>query len=163
MDPFLGLARAITGQQRADADRSAQKRMAENDAAMTEHQARLKEQQMRLNLYDADRAKRDTARKYAAQDGAGRSLLAARGVELDSGSALDVLVDSAKRRAEDLFAVVDDAQRTNSGLAYDASALRMQAKKRRLEGTDRRSGVEKGFELFDTFSPSIGKIGSLSS
>ena len=167
VDPFslfggvLGLVRSATAFDRSNADRKAAQRMAENDAAMTEHQARLKEHQMRLNSYDADKAKREAARKYAAGDGNARSLLAARGVELDTGSALDVLVDSARRRAEDLFAVEDEAERANNGLAHEASLLRSRAKTQAMAARDRRSGLERGFDSFDYFAPSINSVGSL--
>ena len=116
---------------------------------------------MRQNAYEADKAKRDRAREYAARDGASRSLLAARGVELDSGSALDVLVDSARRRAEDLFAVDEETQYRNSNLQYESSLLRAKAKSRAEAGRDRRTTLEKGFDAFDHFSPAIGKVTGL--
>ncbi len=157
----LGVARAVTTHSRGEAEQRAREQTAANEAAMTEYQARLKDHQARLNTYDADKAKRDAAREHAARDGVTRSLLATRGVELDGGSALDVLVDSARRRAEDLFAIDDDAERKNAGLRYESSLLRAQAKSKIEAAKDRRSAVEKGFGLFDTFAPSIGRVGTL--
>jgi hypothetical protein len=157
----FGIARSVTEFTRAEADREAMQREAENAAAMTEHQAALKDHQTRKNAYEADKAKRDRAREYAARDGASRSLLAARGVELDSGSALDVLVDSARRRAEDLFAVDEEAQYQNSNLRYESSLLRAKAKSQADAGRDRRTTLEKGFDAFDHFSPAIGKVAGL--
>ncbi len=149
---------AFVQKQRQEADLAQQRANLANQAKYEEYQAKLKENQVLQNEYDTRRELRTLQRKYAQQDGSRLSLMGASGVETNTGSALDVLLDSTSNQTEDLFGIRNQAKREQQALAYEASLLRTRAANTKKQSRDRRTFLEKGLEYYqlaNQMSPSM--------
>ncbi len=139
---------AIVNFQRKEADLAYQRSVAANQARYESYQARLKENEIRRTEYEKRQKLREIQRQYAQQGGKRLSLLGAGGGETDSGSALDVLLDSAARSAEDQFEVERQAGNRQRDLAYEAGLLRTRSKNTAENARDSRTLLEKGLEYY---------------
>lgn len=101
--------------------------MMERDAQLADQQAQLRERQ---GVMDEAKVRRDTARTMGAQ----RSILAGSGVDVGSGSALDILTDT------DRFGELD-ALETKYQSDLDAWSIRNQSQSMRAQAKMERQGA----------------------
>lgn len=126
----------------------AQQEAAANSRRLANYQASVAEQQARAAQYEAENARKmakyDAAslrREFLRAQGTQRSLLAAGGVSMGDGSAMDVLLDNAAQagRERELRLYQGEMQawrheRQADSLLGDAGASRIQAASSRVSG-----------------------------
>jgi len=117
------LAQGVAGMQAADAQ-----------AKAYENQAKVKEAQANQALEKAQLEARFLREKGERFTGTQRSLLGASGVAVNSGSALDLLADTAYGVESDVAMTKYNAQLEAWGFETEASTLRGQAKQAKSQG-----------------------------
>jgi len=143
--PMLGMILNFAGAMSAAAG---QRQAAEAKAAEYEYQAKIDENNRNVALWKAADAKARGAKeeaalrvKVAGLKGRQRSALAASGVEVGSGSALDILGDTAALGELDALTIRSNAERESyeqnvvaSNLQANAGMKRMGAQNARIAG-----------------------------
>lgn len=137
---------------RNEADIASQKAAMRQQARNLEYQARLKDSEIKYNEYEKQKAVRDAERQRAQAQGKNRLLAASGGVDVYSGSALDVLLDTEERGAADIFAIKEKARRSQELLRYQADNLRTEAGNASAQARDSRSPLEKGLGQYQFVS-----------
>jgi len=134
--PMLGMLFNFAG---AMAQAQGQKHAAASKAAEYEYQAKIDDNNTKVALWKAQDAKARGAKeeaahrvKVAALKGRQRSALAASGVEVGSGSALDILADTAALGELDALTIRSNAEREAYEHKVDASNLTANAGMKRM-------------------------------
>lgn len=123
-----------------------------------ENQAVLKEQEIKKREMEKNQELLQIQQSYAQDKGKSRLLAAAGGVDVASGSALDVLLDNTARAKAESYQTKKKASFDKRALQYQAGALRTDAYNARLGAGDRRSGLEKGLATYDVLSPLLSSV-----
>ena len=134
---------------RNEANITSQKASMRQQAQNFEYQAQRKEGEIKNNEYDKQKAVRDVERQRAQAQGKSRLLSASSGVDVSSGSALDVLLDTEERGAADIFSIQEQSRRNQERLRSEANNLRTDARNALSQAKDRRSPLEKGLGQYE--------------
>ena len=124
---------------------SAAKEQAEFQALRLESNARFieldAEQEIRSGQKDVENLRVQTRKKIGVQ----RAALAAQGIEIESGSALDIQEDTAREGEINAMTITNNARRRAFGLTVQASDVRSQARLTRISGARaQRSSIATG-------------------
>ena len=145
-----------TSQQKAAQQAASQ--TAKNEAARLQYQADVVENDRKKNAYDTLLAQRDAQRKTAAQAGQLRLLSAVNGVEGNTGSALDMLLNNSSRGAEDLFAINRSGQERDNDLLTQKNTLLTQAGYAKEKSKAGPSGLEQATPFINLGTSLLGSF-----
>lgn len=138
---------------RAEAENAA--KAAENNAALARAEA---EATSRAGAEEESRLRQNVRRVMGAQ----RTVAGASGVEVDSGSSLDTVLDTAVQGERDADTLRENYQRKRVGLQNEASMLEWNARESRAMG-DAQAGALRSAGRNSLFSSLISSAGTVAS
>jgi hypothetical protein len=104
------------------------KAQAEIDSAQAEINSKFAAMEAKEIIKQGDKASREHGRKVKQMVGSQRAAMAAQGIALDSGTALDIQEETATMGALDAQAIKNNAWRQSFGLTQESTALAFQAR-----------------------------------